>query len=103
MKRTTLLAAMAFAATTAFAADKYYLKATELANTYPQSTDFGFENPARWGLSSTSGDPAASFDATAEYIVRASSLRLVVKDQTNKTFAGGRLGIGEGKKRKVYY
>ena len=97
MKRTALLAAMAFAATTTFAADKYYLKATELSGTYSQSTDFGFENPARWGLSSTSGDPAASFDATAEYIVRASSLRLVVKDQTNKTFAGGRLVIGEGK------
>ena len=84
----------AFAAV-AYATDTYYLKATERSDTYSTLAEYGFVNPDKWGLGATSGDAAAGFDSTADYIVRKSSLRLVVQGATDKTFAGGRLILGQ--------
>ena len=94
MKRCGVLLLTALAGVAAFAVDSYYLSATEKSNTYSSLSEFGFANPARWGLGSPSGTPADAFDSTADYIVRKNSLRLVVKSGTDKTFQGGRLVFG---------
>ena len=91
MKRCGVLLLTALAGVAAFAVDKYYLKATETSSSYG-----GFTDPSKWGKGGTSGEAAEAFDPTAEYIFKASQLRIRVRGDSSKTFQGGCLVVGEG-------
>lgn len=87
MKTFALLVTLVLAGGAAQAADKYYLAASESAT----GVYGAFLDPTRWTPS------AETFDSTADYVVRNKALRLVVDGASSKTFAGGRLILGEDK------
>ena len=97
MNRVALFCVACVAALHGFAADTYYLKATETLHVYNSFGEFGFVNPLKWVLGKIDSETTnEEFDPTATYIVRKNSLRLVVRDtSSDKSFLGGCLQIGE--------
>ena len=80
------------------AADKYYLIKEEKESTYKTVEEYGFHNVKKWAKGSQTSEVFSdAFDVEADYIVKNNHRRLTIKGNTDASFNGGRIVLGEGK------